>query len=141
LISEAQDIPVWNLAWKHIILPREGFQPSFGCNSVMQNEFISLWILHQSCIPGHVNEFGLLNRSISISKAQDIPVWISSVESRDSWPREEFLPKFAGLIRRIFLDQGLNRKVLKWGIELKKDIESWRGGLDHHKWQDFYHTE
>jgi len=31
-------------------------------------------LLHQSCSPGRVDKFGILNRLISISEAQDIPV-------------------------------------------------------------------
>jgi len=54
-----------------------------------------------------------LNHLISISEAQDIPVWISSVESRDSWPQEGFLPKFAGLIRRIFFGPRTELKSAK----------------------------
>jgi hypothetical protein len=37
---------------------------------------------HQSCSPGRVDKFGLLNRLILISEAQDIPVWIYSVKAR-----------------------------------------------------------
>jgi len=43
-------------------------------------------------------------------------------------PREGYSPSSRGWFEGFFLDQGLNRKLLKWGIELKKDIESWRGG-------------
>jgi len=43
-------------------------------------------------------------------------------------PREGYSPSSRDWFEGIFLDQGLNRKVLKWGIELKNDIESWRGG-------------
>jgi len=38
------------------------------------------WLLHQSYSPGRVDKFEILNRLISISEAQDIPVWISSVK-------------------------------------------------------------
>jgi len=43
-------------------------------------------------------------------------------------PREGYSPSSRGWFEGFFLDQGLNQKLLKWGIELKKDIESWRGG-------------
>ena len=46
--------------------------------------FISLRILHQNCSPGRINEFGLSNRLISISGAQDILVWISDVKVENS---------------------------------------------------------
>jgi len=42
--------------------------------------------------------------------------------------REGYSPSSRGWFEGFFLDQGLNQKLLKWGIELKKDIESWRGG-------------
>ena len=53
---------------------------------------------------------------------------------------KDFCPSSRDWFEGFFVDQGLNRNVLNWRIELKKDIESWRGGLDHNKWQDFYHT-
>jgi len=49
-------------------------------DSVLQDYFIWIWILHESCSPIRVDEFGFLNRLISISKAQDILVSISSVK-------------------------------------------------------------
>jgi hypothetical protein len=62
-------------------------------DSVLQNNFISLWILHESCILVCVDEFGLLNRLISILEAQDIPVWTSNLKVR-ILPREGFWPEF-----------------------------------------------
>jgi hypothetical protein len=49
-------------------------------DSVFQNDFIWIWILHESCNSVHIDEYGFLNCMISISKAQDIPVWKSSVK-------------------------------------------------------------
>ena len=48
--------------------------------SVIQNDFISLWILYESCSLIHVDEFGFFNHLISITEAQDIPFWISSMK-------------------------------------------------------------
>jgi len=42
---------------------------------------------------------------------------------------KDFCPSSQDWFEGFFLDQGLNRNVLNRGIELKKDIESWRGGL------------
>jgi hypothetical protein len=57
------------------------FRPTtLRLDSVFQNDFIWIWILHESCNSVHVDEYGLLNRMISISEAQDIPIWKSSVK-------------------------------------------------------------
>jgi len=55
--------------------------------SVLQNEFISLWTLHESCRPVRVNEFRILNILISISEAQDILMWISNEKAENSAAR------------------------------------------------------
>jgi len=47
---------------------------------VLQNDFISPWILHESYSLTCVDKFGFFNRLISISEAQDIHVWISNKE-------------------------------------------------------------
>jgi len=52
-------------------------------DSLFQNDFIWLWILHKSYSPARVDEFGFLNLLISISEAQDIPVWISSMKVKN----------------------------------------------------------
>jgi hypothetical protein len=38
---------------------------------------------HESCSPVRLDEFGVLNRLILISKAQDIPLWISNVKTEN----------------------------------------------------------
>ena len=50
---------------------------------------------------------------------------------------KDFCPSSWDWFEGFFFYQGLNWNVLNWGIELKKDIESWRGELDHHKWHVF----
>jgi hypothetical protein len=64
-------------------------------DSILQNEFISFLFLHESCSPVCVDQFGFLNRLISISKAQDIPVWISKRESREFHCEKDFNLSFA----------------------------------------------
>jgi len=107
------------LVWKHRILLWEEFQPEFVCNSILQKDFISLWILHESCSPVCVDEFELLNRLISISEAQNIPIWISSEKARNPAARRVLARKSDsrdyGPIWTSFF-QGLNWKVLKLGI-------------------------
>jgi hypothetical protein len=63
--------------------------------SVLQNEFISFLIIHESCSPIRVDEFGFLNCLISILEAQDIPVWISKRESREFYREKDFNLSFA----------------------------------------------
>jgi len=63
--------------------------------SVLQNEFISFLILHESCSPIHVDEFWFLNRLISILEAQDIPIWISQRENREFCREQDSDPNFA----------------------------------------------
>jgi hypothetical protein len=54
------------------------YQPDCGPN-LFCKIFLSI-VLHESCSPTCVDEFGFLNRLISISKTQDIHVWISNEE-------------------------------------------------------------
>jgi len=48
---------------------------------------ISFFILHESCSSTILDEFGILNHLISISEAQDIPIWISNVKEEISVAR------------------------------------------------------
>jgi len=47
---------------------------------VLQNDFIWLGVLNESCSPGCIDKLGFLNCLISILETQDIPVWISSMK-------------------------------------------------------------
>jgi len=48
---------------------KKSFWPTrLRLDSVLQNEFISLWTLYESCRPIHIDEFMFLNLLISISK-------------------------------------------------------------------------
>jgi len=55
-------------------IKRPLFTNQIAANLCSLKIFISLQILHQSCSPGRIDEFGLSNRLISILGAQDIPV-------------------------------------------------------------------
>jgi hypothetical protein len=63
-------------------------------DSVLQNKFISLWILHKSYRPVRVDEFGYLNLLILISKDQDILIWISNVKAEN--------PSARRIVARVF---------------------------------------
>jgi hypothetical protein len=63
------------------IISRDPFQPTqLRPYSVLLKNIIWLGVLHESCSPGFVDEFGFLNCLISITEAQDISFWISSVK-------------------------------------------------------------
>jgi len=100
--------PFEYLVWKQRILPWEEFQPEFVCNSVLQKDFFSLWILHESCSLVCVDEFELLNRLISISEAQYIPIWISSKNAGNIVfffaPPPPFCIRFLRLIRSLHIN-------------------------------------
>ena len=116
-------------------------------DSVLQNEFISLWILHESCSPVHADKLRFLNLLILISKPQDIPIWISNAKKENlavrrvlTWVRRSnsrdcepvwkifFGPrtKLKSAKMRDLIEDVIRRK---WGGFLR----SWRGGLDHQK--------
>ena len=66
-------------------------QPVFS----IQKFFISVLIPYESSSHVHIDKFGLLNRLISISEAQDIPIWISKRESREFCREQDSDPSFA----------------------------------------------
>jgi hypothetical protein len=123
----------------------------FGCLALSDQEnlfdqpdpcqiFISLRILHQRCSSGHVDEFGLLNRLISISEAQDFPVWISSVKVGIPAARRIFA-QVRGTDSRDFFWPRTELKSAKMRDLIEEGYWKLERGLDHHKWWDFYHTE
>jgi len=107
-IPAARRIPTWFLHWKLYFCHKlwwfflrsysQSYQDSRHCQFLNQirrpflinqitarfcslNNFISFRLPHQSCSPRRVDKFGLLIRLILISKAQDIPVWVSSMKA------------------------------------------------------------
>jgi hypothetical protein len=82
-MSDSQ--PYWDARHRYFLNQiRDPFRPTrLRLDSVLQNDFIWFLFLHEICSPVCVNEFRFLNRLISISEGQDIPVWISSVKAEN----------------------------------------------------------
>jgi hypothetical protein len=120
-LDSQSDWDAWHCQFLNQI--RRSFWPTrLRPDSILQNEFISLWTLHKSCSPICLYEFGFLNILILISEAQDIPFWISNMKVENPVAR-----RVLALVRRsdsrdyrqfegLFFYQGLTWKVLKSGI-------------------------
>jgi hypothetical protein len=55
-------------------IKRQNLSSSLHQDFHLENNFIRSGVLHKSCIPGCVDEFGLLNSLIAISETQDISI-------------------------------------------------------------------
>ena len=100
-------------------------------DSVLQNNFISLRILHQSCSPGCIDEFGFwiawfwyqklkifpfeyLNVKVENSAARRILTWVCRFYSRDLIARFlKFEDQLWANVKDIFLDRDWIKKMLK----------------------------
>jgi hypothetical protein len=82
MLDSQSDWDAWHCQFSNQIR-RSFLQTRLRPDSVLQNEFISLWILYKSCSPIRLDEFGFLNRLILISEAQDISFWRFNMKAKN----------------------------------------------------------